>query len=99
RGPARSHDDAGALVHDLAGLEASVADGLVHRDIVPAHAGFHEATRLARDHAFPFDVGLAVHLAAEAELGVFFRAHDAGLSFPQRGDHLLGAVSDRRNDP
>ena len=99
RGSARAHDDAGALVHDIARLEARVADGLVHGDVVPAHARFHEAARLARDHAFPFDVRLAVHLAAEAELGVFLRAHDAGLRFPQRGDHLLGAVSDRGNDP
>ena len=86
-------------LHDVVRLEPGVADGLVHGDIVPAQARFHEAAGLARDHAFPFDVRLAVHLAAEAELGVFFRTHDARLCFPQRGEHLLGIVSDRGNDP
>ena len=64
-GPPGAHDDAGALVDDVAGLEAGVADGLVHGDVVPADAGLHEAARLARDHALPLEVRLAVHLAAE----------------------------------
>ena len=35
RGPARAHDDAGALVGDVVLLEAGVADRLLHRDVVP----------------------------------------------------------------
>src|SRR4029079_2214807 len=66
---------------------------------VPPHTCLHEAASLARDHALPFDVGLAMHLAAEAELGVLLRANDPGLCFPQRGEHLLGIVPDRGNDP
>ena len=33
--------------------------------------------------ACPVDLRLAVHLAAEAELGVFLGPHDAGLALPQ----------------
>ena len=53
RGAAGAHDDAGALVDDVACLEAGVADRLVHGDVVPADARLHEAARLARDHAAP----------------------------------------------
>src|SRR5262249_17941864 len=66
----RTHDDAGALALDGAFVEAGIADRLVHGDVIPAHARLHEATRFARDHAFPFDVRFAVHLAAEAEFDV-----------------------------
>src|SRR6185503_11503395 len=98
RRPAGAHDDAGALVDDLAGLEPCVADGLVHGNVVPADARFHEAPRLAWDHALPLQLRLAVHLATEAQLGVSLGADDAGLALPQRGKDLLGAVSDRGND-
>ena len=66
RGAARAHDDAGALVDDVARLEPGVADRLVHGDVVPADAGLHEAARLARDHGLPLEIDGAVHLAAEA---------------------------------
>jgi hypothetical protein len=39
-----------------------------------------------------------MHLAAEAELGVFLGAHDAGPGLPQGSEHFLGVVSDRGND-
>ena len=81
------------------GSEPGVANGLVHGDVVPADAGLHEAARLARDHRLPLEVDGAVHLAAKSELGVFVRAHDAGLGLPQRGQHLLGVVPDRGDDP
>ena len=40
----------------------------------------------------------AVHLAAEAELGVFVGARDAGLRLAQARQHFLGVVADRRDD-
>ena len=39
-----------------------------------------------------------MHLAAEAELGIFVGLDDAGLRLAQRGEHLLGAVADGGHD-
>jgi hypothetical protein len=39
-----------------------------------------------------------VHLAAEAELGVFVGARDAGLRLAQARQHFLGVVADGRDD-
>ncbi len=74
----------------FAGFEAGIADRLIHGDVVPGHAGVHEALRLARHHRFPVELRLAVNLALEAELGVFLRSGNAGFCLPQRGDHFLG---------
>ena len=98
-GAARAHDDAGALVDDVARLQPGIADRLVHGDVVPADPRLHEAARLARDHRLPFQLHRPVHLAAESELGVLLRAHDAGLALSERGQHLLGVVADRGDNP
>ena len=70
-------------------LEARVADRLIHRDPVPADARIHEAPRLSRNHALPFDMGGAVNLAFEAEVGVLLGARNTGLRFSQRSKHFL----------
>ena len=38
--------------------------------------------------------GRAVHLAAEAKLGIFVGAHDAGLRLAQARQNFLGIVAD-----
>jgi hypothetical protein len=76
---ARSHDDAGALVRNVLVLEPGVADRLVHRDVIPARADRVEAHRAAIDDRGRIERRRAMHLAAEAELGVLVGARNAGL--------------------
>ena len=95
RGAARAHDDAGALVGDFAFLEAGVADRLLHGDMVPGGAAAEEAHGAAVDRFARIERRRAVHLAAEAELGVLVGAHDAGLGLAQARQHFLGVVADR----
>ena len=94
RRPARAHDDAGALVGDFVRLEPGIADRLLHGDMVPGGAAAEETHGAAVDRFFGIERGRAVHLAAEAELGVFVGAHDAGLRLAQARQHLLGVVAD-----
>ena len=53
-------------------------------------AAIDDFARVERRHA--------VHLRAEAELGVFIRTNDARLRLAQRCDNFLGRVADRRHD-
>src|SRR5215211_3872566 len=77
RGPARPHDDAGALVGDVALLKTCIADRLLHRDMIPGRAYAEETHGAAVDDFGRVERGRAVHLAADAELGVFVGARDA----------------------
>jgi hypothetical protein len=98
RGAARTHDEARALVRDVVLFKARVADRLLHGEVVPGGARAHEATHLAVDHAFPVELGRAMDLAAEAELGIGVGLDDARFRFAQRGEHLLGAIADGGHD-
>src|ERR1043166_6282378 len=51
RGTARTHDDAGALVRNLVVGKTSVADRLLHGDMVPGGTAAEKAHRAAVDRA------------------------------------------------
>src|SRR5262249_22508343 len=96
---AGAHDDPGALADDVAFVETGIADCLVHGDVIPAHARLHEATRFARNHAFPFNMRRTVHLAAEAKCGVLGGGEDAGFASPEGATHLLGTIPEGGDAP
>ena len=98
RRPARAHDDAGALVGDFGGFEAGIADRLLHGDVVPGGAAAEKAHGAAIDRFARVERRRAVHLGAEAKLGIFVGAHDAGPRFAQRGQDFLGVVADGRDN-
>ena len=98
RRPARAHDDAGALVRDLGRFEPGIADRLLHGDMVPGGAAAEKAHGAAVDRLAGIEGGRAVHLGAEAELGIFVGAHDARFRFAQRSQHFLRVVADGRDD-
>ena len=79
-------------------VEAGVADRLLHGDVIPGGAAAEEAHGAAVDGFARVERGRAVHLAAEAELGIFVGAHDAGFGLAQRRQHFLRVVADRRDD-
>jgi len=95
---ARAHDDAGALVGNLVFLEAGVAQGLLHGDVVPGRAQPEEPHGAAVDGFLRIEPRRTVDLAAEPELGVFVGARNAGFRFPQARQHLLRVVADGRDD-
>jgi len=68
-GAARAHDDAGALIGDLALAKARIRDRLIHGDVIPASALRQEAHRTAIDHAGWIERRRSPDLAAEAMLG------------------------------
>ena len=74
---------------------AGVADRLLHGDVVPGGAAAEEAHGAAVDRLGRIERRRAVHLAAEAELGVFVGLHDAGLGLAQARQHFLRVVADR----
>ena len=91
---ARADDQAGLLVAHLVGREAGVGDRLLHGDVAEGRALGQEPRGAAVDHRLPVDVRLAVHLAAEAELGIFRRGRDAGPGLAQGGQDFVGVVAD-----
>src|ERR1700724_308828 len=99
RRPARTHDDAGALMRYFMRRKARIQDRLIHRDMVPGGAAGMETHRAAIDDAAGVERRRAVNLAAKAELGVFLRLDDAGLGLPQGGKHFLAVVPDRGHNP
>src|ERR1700730_7106052 len=99
RRPARTHDDAGALMRYFTRREARIQDRLIHRDMVPGGAPGMETHRAAIDDAAGVERGRAVNLAAKPELGVFVRLDDAGFGLPQGGENLLGIIPDRGDNP
>jgi hypothetical protein len=82
-------------VRDVALLEAGVADRLLHGDMVPGGAAAEKAHGAAIDRVLGVEAGGAVHLAAEAELGIFVGARNAGFGLVQARQHFLGVVADR----
>jgi hypothetical protein len=94
RGSARTHDQAGALVGYLAGLEAGIADRLLHGDVIPGSAAAEKPHGAAVDRFGGIERRRPVHLAAEAELGVFVGLDNAGFGFTQRSEHFLRVVAD-----
>lgn len=97
-GAARAHDDAGALIGDVAFAEARIGDRLVHGDVVPGGTLAQEAHRAAVDHGGGVERRRAPDLATEAVLGEGIGKADAGSGVMQRGLHLVGIVADRRHD-
>ena len=95
---ARSHDDAGALVDDVALLDAAVADRLLHRDVIPGGTLPEKAHGPTIDHAFDVDVGHAGDLTAKAMIGELLRARNPRLRFVQARQNFLRVVSDGRDD-
>ena len=75
-------------------LEAGILDRLLHRDVIPRRALAEEAHRAAVDHVGRIERRRALHLRAEAELGIFLRARNAGLRLMEARKHFLGVVSD-----
>lgn len=98
RGPAGTDDQARAVVGDLALLQAGVGDRLFHRHMGPAGAFGEEAGGAAVDQRFPVTVGRGLDLRAEAQIGVGLGELHARFRFPQGGDDLVGAGSDRGHD-
>jgi hypothetical protein len=98
RGPARAHDDTGAVVLHIGFLEAGIGDRLLHSDPVPGGAIAHEAANPAIDRAVKIELRSAMDLAAESEARVVVGLHDAGFRLTQRGKHLLAVVADARNN-
>ena len=80
------------------GARPAVDDRLIHRDVIPGGAAAVKAHRATVDDLFRFESRRALHLAAEAELGVFFGARDAGARLAQARQHLLSIVADRGDD-
>ncbi len=58
-----------------------------------------EAHRAPVDERFDVDIRGTVHLAAEAEFGIFLSAGDTGLRFTQRSRDFFGVVTNRGYDP
>ena len=81
-----------------AGLETGVLDRLLHRDVIPGGAFAEEAHRTPIDHAGRIERRRALHLGAEAELGILFRARDSRLRLMEARKHFLGVVSDGRDN-
>ena len=77
RGAARTHDQPGTLVGDLAVFQAGVSDRLLHGDIVERRAVAHEPAQLAIQCRIDVELDRAMHVAAEPEFGVFLRALDS----------------------
>ena len=76
------------------GLRAGILDRLLHRDVIPRRALAEEAHRAPVDDIGGIEGRRALHLRAEAELGVFFRARDPGFRLMKARKHFLGVVSD-----
>ena len=83
-GATRAHDDAGARVRDLVGLQAGVRDRLFHGDLRPAAAAAVEPQGTAIQHVFGSQRRSAVHLAAEAHFGIALGSDDAGFRGAER---------------
>ena len=62
--------------------------------MIPGGAPAEEAHGAAIDRASAIERRRAVHLAAEAELGEFVGARNAGLRFAQARQHFLRVVAD-----
>src|SRR5690606_12465641 len=99
RRSARTHDDSGPLVGNLVRLEAGIANGLIHGDMIPGGAAAMKAHGATVDHGFHVDVGSAVNLAAKPDLGIFLCPDDAGPALAKRGQDFLAVVADRGYDP
>ena len=69
----------------------AVADRLLHRDMVPGRAAAEEAHGAAVDHLVGIERRRAVHLAAEAELGVFVGARRCR-TWPRAGEASTSCV-------
>ena len=75
-------------------LKPGILDRLLHRDMIPGRAFAEEAHRAAVDHAGRIERRRTLHLRAEAKLGVFLGARDAGFRLVKARKHFLGVVSD-----
>ncbi|MCR6656458.1 MAG: hypothetical protein NVV63_11750 [Opitutus sp.] len=53
-------------------------DRLLHGDVVPGRALAHEAGGAAVEHFERIELGRAMDLAAEIQIGIFLRKDDAG---------------------
>jgi hypothetical protein len=94
RRAAGAHDDAGADVRDLGGLEPGIPDRLLHGNVIPGRAFTEEAHGAPIDDFGGVDLRRALDLAAESEFGILFRAADAGFRVVKARQHFLCVVSD-----
>src|SRR5690606_30297424 len=99
RWAAGPHDDPGAFVRNLIWLEPRILDRLIHRNMVPCGAAAMESHRPTIDQRFDVNVRRAMHLAAEADFGIFLCPDDSGTAFAQRRKHFLDIVPDGGHDP
>ncbi len=95
---AGAHDDTGADVGDLLRRKPGVLDRLLHGNMIPRSPLAEEAHRAPVDDIGRIEGRGALHLRTEAELGVFFRTGDTGFRLMKARKHLLGVVSDGRDD-
>ena len=79
-------------------FKAGIADRLLHGDVIPGGAAAQKAHGAAVDRLAGVKRRRAVHLAAEAKLGIFVGAHNAGFRLAQRRQHFLRIVADGRDD-
>ena len=93
RRTARAHDQAGALVGDVAFLKPCIRNGLLHGHVGPASAFTHEAIGALVHMLGRIGLGTRVHLTLEAQLGVFRRSNDARLARFQAGRDFLCVVA------
>jgi hypothetical protein len=75
--PARSHDDAGALVGHLGFIEPGVVNRLLHGHIGKGRGVAHEAQEFAVDQFLQVDVDGAGYFAAESPFLVSFLKFDS----------------------
>ena len=66
--------------------------------MIPGGAAAKETHGAAVDDLVRIERRRAMHLAAEAEFGVFVGARDAGLGLAQTGQDFLRVVADGRDD-
>ena len=96
--PAGAHDDAGADVGHFLRRQSGILDRLLHRDVIPRRALAEEAHRAPVDDVGRIERRRALHLRAEAHLGIFTRARDPGFRLVKARKHFLGVISDGRDD-
>jgi hypothetical protein len=66
--------------------------------VIPRRALAEEAHRAAVDDVGRIERRRALHLRAEAHLGIFARARDPGFRVVKARKHFLGVVSDGRDN-
>jgi len=80
---AGAHDNAGAGVGYLLGLEGRILDGALHGNVGVGGGVTHETQMLAINEVGGIEVDLPGNIAAQPHLPVFLLEEDAGAARPQ----------------